>query len=53
MKIETGVDKIQDLFRIVKNDCREETSISNLVIGVKCGGSDGIWELLQIHLSEE
>ncbi len=41
-EIETGVNKIEDLFRIVKNDCREETSISNLVIGVKCGGSDGI-----------
>jgi altronate hydrolase len=40
-EIETGINKIEELFEIVKNDKREELPISELVIGVKCGGSDG------------
>jgi altronate hydrolase len=41
-EIETGVNKIEELFQIVRNDKREEIPISELVIGVKCGGSDGL-----------
>ena len=41
-EIETGINKVEELFHNAKNDYREETSIANLVIGVKCGGSDGI-----------
>ena len=40
-EIETGINKIEELFQLVKNDNREETALSELVIGVKCGGSDG------------
>ena len=40
-EIETGVNLVEELFNIIKNDKREEISVSELVIGVKCGGSDG------------
>jgi altronate hydrolase len=40
-EIETGINNIEELFQIIKNDKREEIPISELVTGVKCGGSDG------------
>ncbi|MDR3627055.1 MAG: altronate dehydratase family protein [Ignavibacteriaceae bacterium] len=40
-EIETGVNKIEELFQIIIKDKREEIPLSELVIGVKCGGSDG------------
>lgn len=37
-----GGKKIEKILAVMKNDTREETSIDDLVIGVKCGGSDGL-----------
>jgi len=39
---EEGLKKIEELFDTMKNDKREETPISELTIGVKCGGSDSL-----------
>ncbi len=40
-EVEVGVDKVGELFELLKNDKREEVPISELTIGMKCGGSDG------------
>lgn len=40
-EVETGVNAVAELFEIVKNDRRSECPASELVIGLKCGGSDG------------
>ncbi len=40
-EISEGVKILTELFNIMKNDKREEVSISELKIGLKCGGSDG------------
>lgn len=40
-EIEEGMKAIEELFTAMKDDKREEVPISELTIGVKCGGSDG------------
>lgn len=40
-EIEEGLKAIEELFNAMKDDKREEVPISELTIGVKCGGSDG------------
>ncbi|WP_443748709.1 UxaA family hydrolase [Asticcacaulis solisilvae] len=38
---ETGLEALEDLVAVVEKDRREECHVSDLAIGVKCGGSDG------------
>lgn len=40
-EIEEAKKMLKELFDIMKNDKREETKISELKIGLECGGSDG------------
>ncbi len=40
-EVEEGVEKVGELFEILKKDKREEVPVSELVLGMKCGGSDG------------
>lgn len=41
-EVEEGIKLLKELYNHMKNDKREEVSISNLKIGLKCGGSDGL-----------
>ncbi len=41
-EIYEGVKLAGELFDLMKNDRREECPISELILGMKCGGSDGI-----------
>jgi altronate hydrolase len=41
-ELETGVGLIRDILDVVKHDKRVETPVSELVVGMKCGGSDGL-----------
>ncbi|HET6568841.1 MAG TPA: altronate dehydratase family protein [Rhodothermales bacterium] len=40
-EIETGLDLCRELAGIMASDRRQACSVSDLVLGVKCGGSDG------------
>ena len=40
-EIEEGMKMVEELFELMKDDHREEVPVSELTIGVKCGGSDG------------
>jgi altronate hydrolase len=40
-EIEEGMKMVEELFDLMKDDQREEVPVSELTIGVKCGGSDG------------
>lgn len=40
-EIEDGLTAVEDLVKIAEQDRREPCPLSDLVIGVKCGGSDG------------
>ena len=40
-EIEEAKKLLKELFDIMKNDKREETSIAELKVGLECGGSDG------------
>jgi altronate hydrolase len=40
-EVEEGVDAVMELARLVESDRREACPVSDLVIGCKCGGSDG------------
>jgi altronate hydrolase len=40
-EVEEGLDAVGELVQIVEGDRREECPVSDLVIGHKCGGSDG------------
>lgn len=40
-EIEEGLKLLKEIYNAMKGDIREETSISELKIGLKCGGSDG------------
>jgi len=40
-EIEEGVDLIEDILEVMSGDTRESVPISELKIGLKCGGSDG------------
>ncbi len=39
--IEEGLRKVQEMLPLVNKNVREEISVSELVLGVKCGASDG------------
>lgn len=41
-EIEEGVRLLKELYYNMKQDIREEASIAELKIGLKCGGSDGL-----------
>ncbi|MCP4178182.1 MAG: altronate dehydratase [bacterium] len=41
-EVKEGSRILNEIYEIVKNDRRETMSISNLKIGLKCGGSDGL-----------
>lgn len=41
-EIEEGIARAEKLFEAMKDDKREEVPVSELVIGVKCGGSDAL-----------
>lgn len=38
---ETGMELLREIYEVVSNDVREEVPLSELKIGLKCGGSDG------------
>jgi len=40
-EVEEGVDAVAELIRILEQDRREECPASTLILGHKCGGSDG------------
>lgn len=40
-EIEEGVKLVKEIHRHIKNDIREDIPLSQLKIGLKCGGSDG------------
>lgn len=41
-EIESGRALLRELFLVMAKDKREETSLSKLRVGLKCGGSDGL-----------
>lgn len=41
-EMETGLTILKELSDLAATDVREEVDISNLVVGLKCGGSDGL-----------
>ena len=41
-EIAAGVKLVEELQKIAANDIRQEVPISKLVVGLKCGGSDGL-----------
>lgn len=41
-EVTDGVKLLEKLYTTMKNDQREEVSLSSLKIGLKCGGSDGL-----------
>lgn len=41
-EIEEGAKLLKELYENMKNDKREDVSLSELKIGLKCGGSDGL-----------
>lgn len=41
-EIEEGVTKLKEIYQAAQADCREAVPISELKIGLKCGGSDGL-----------
>lgn len=40
-EIEAGIRALTELYEVMKEDVREEVSVSHLKVGLKCGGSDG------------
>jgi altronate hydrolase len=40
-EIEAGVEQLKEIYNIMRKDIRTEVPISELKIGLKCGGSDG------------
>ena len=38
---ETGMELLRGIYEVVSNDVREDVPLSELKIGLKCGGSDG------------
>ena len=41
-EIEAGVELLKEIYENAKNDQREDVPLSELKIGLKCGGSDGL-----------
>ena len=40
-EVEAGVEAVEELVQVMKEDRRSDCPISELVLGLKCGGSDG------------
>lgn len=40
-ELQAGMDLLRSIYNIVRNDRREDVSVSKLRVGLKCGGSDG------------
>ena len=40
-EVETGVERVEELVEVMRGDVRMECDASELVLGLKCGGSDG------------
>lgn len=40
-EVETGIEKVEELVEIMRGDERTECDASELMLGLKCGGSDG------------
>ena len=40
-EVEAGMQILRELYNSCKNDCREDVPVSELRVGLKCGGSDG------------
>lgn len=40
-EVEAGVEAVEDLVDVVKHDRRTDCPVTDLVLGLKCGGSDG------------
>jgi len=40
-EVQAGMQILRELYNSCKNDCREDVPISELRVGLKCGGSDG------------
>lgn len=57
-EVEYGLKLLREIFAVCRNDVRTEVPVSELCVGLKCGGSDGlsgitanpIWEFLAIGL---
>ncbi len=41
-EIEEGIQRIKEIYDAMKDDQREEVPLSELKVGLKCGGSDGL-----------
>lgn len=41
-EVEEGVRLLREIFEVMKGDTREEVPLSELKVGLKCGGSDGL-----------
>ena len=41
-EIEYGLEQLRGIFEACRNDRREEVPVSELKVGLKCGGSDGL-----------
>jgi altronate hydrolase len=41
-EIEAGLELLKELYKAMRNDQREECPLSELKVGLKCGGSDGL-----------
>ncbi len=41
-EIEYGLNELREIFAVCRNDQRTECKLSDLKIGLKCGGSDGL-----------
>lgn len=40
-EIETGLEMVKEIYQLMRKDKREDVPVSELNIGLKCGGSDG------------
>lgn len=40
-ELEKGISYVNELIRVMKSDKRSEQPVSKLIVGLKCGGSDG------------
>ena len=41
-EVEYGLQQLRDIYNAVKDDVREDVPVSELKVGLKCGGSDGL-----------
>ena len=41
-EIEYGLERMREIFQVCSRDAREEIPLSELRVGLKCGGSDGL-----------